>query len=57
MAFTFLFLAAWLVALVLVSGVAYLLKGLEAALIAAGTVLLLAAVTFVAIVNLITAAM
>lgn len=57
MAFTLLFLIASLVILVAAFVVTYLLKGLKAALIAAGTVLLTAAVGFVVLVNLITTAM
>lgn len=57
MAFSLLFLIASIVILVTVFVVTYLLKGLKAALIAAGAVLLLAAVGFVVLVNLVTTAM
>jgi hypothetical protein len=54
MAFSLLFLIASIVILVAVFIVTYLLKGLKAALIAAGAVLLTSAVGFVVLINLIT---
>lgn len=57
MAFTLLFLIGSLVILVAAFVVTYLLKGLKAALIAAGAVLLTSAVGFVVLINLITIVM
>jgi hypothetical protein len=57
MSFTLVFLIAAFAALVVISGATFLLKGLKAALIAAGAMLLIAAVGFVVLVNVITAAM
>lgn len=57
MAFTLLFLIGSIVILVAAFVVTYLLKGLKAALIAAGAVLLISAVGFVVLINFVTASM
>ncbi len=57
MNFTILYAALTLLALVVIFGLAYKIKGMKTALLAAGAALILAAVIFIASIQVITASM